>query len=326
MTDTSHPKRPRPGQFARWPIEPTVIAMFLAAAVCVGFSAVRYDHQKIDGMQPDAFWAMKAHWRYHEADIVIAGDSRVLTAVSTEAMQPSFPDRKIINFAFLGVGYGDDYLQAVRAALNTDGPAPMIVLGISPRSFTTGACEQKWFGPAYTKQHFLRRQLYQHAGPVLQATRPVDHADLMVSFGLAQPPAKRNFLHYHPDGWQSADTNMPHRDALDEYRAKFAPMKQGGEGPVSQKVVDNFMRAVAAWREEGLTVLAFRTPSCPEMLVVEAEHSGFDEAAFVSQFEDAGGRWLTVDQAAYDSYDGSHLATDAAPIFSADLATLMLDR
>jgi hypothetical protein len=324
MTETSHPKRPRPGQFARWPIEPTVIAMFLAAALCVGFSAIRYDHQVVDGMQPDAFWAMKADWRNHEADIVIAGDSRVLTAVSTEAMQTYFPNRRVINFAFLGVGYGKDYLQAARAALNTDGPSPTIVLGISPRSFTVGACEQKWFGPAY-KQHFLQRKLYQNAGDVLWATRPIDHADLMTSLGLAQPPAKQNVLHYHPDGWQSATSNKPHRDALDEYRAKFAPVKTGGEGPVSQEVIDAFMLTVAAWRAEGIAVMAFRTPSCPEMLVVEAEHSGFDEASFVRQFRAAGGTWLTVDQAAYASYDGSHLAVDDAPVFSADLAKLMLD-
>ena len=294
--------------------------MFLAAAISVGFSAIRYDHKVVDGMQPDAFWAMKAHWRYHKADIVIAGDSRVLTAVTTEAMQPTFPGQRIINFAFLGVGYGDDYLQAIRAALSTDGARPTVVLGISPRGLTVGACKQKWFKPAYTKQHFLRRQLYQHAGPVLRAVQPIDHADLMVSLGLAQPPAKRNFLHYHPDGWQSADTNMPHRDALDEYRAKFAP---DDEGPVSQAVVDNLMLTVAAWRAEGIRVLAFRTPSCPEMLDVEAEHSGFDEAAFIQQFTAAGGTWLTVDQAAYASYDGSHLSVSAAPIFSADLAKLM---
>ena len=321
MTDTMHPKRPRPGRYATWPIEPTVITMFLAAAICVGFSAIRYDHKKLDGMHPDAFWAMKADWRPSDADIVVAGDSRVLTAVTTEAMRPHLPDQRIINFAFLGVGYGDDYLQAAQNALNTDGPRPTIVLGISPRSLTEGACEQKWFGPAY-RQHFLRRQLYRRAGPVLRAVRPIEHADLMVTVGRAQPPGKRNVLHYHTDGWQSAGTNMPHRDALDEYRAKFDP---DDEGPVSQDVIDNVMQTVAAWRAEEITVLAFRTPSCPEMLDVEAEYSGFDEAAFIEQFTAAGGVWLTVDQAAYASYDGSHLAVDAAPIFSSDLAKLILE-
>ena len=275
-----------------------------------------------DGMHEDAFWAMKADWRPSDADLVVAGDSRVLTAVSTETMQPVLGERRIINFAFLGVGYGPDYLAAVRAALNTGADRPLIVLGISPRSLTEGACKQKWFGPRYD-QHFLQRQLLKRCSPILRFARPMDHADLMITLGLAPEPPKRNYLRYDTDGWQSADTNRPHRDAIEEYRTKFDP---DDEGPVRQYVIDGLMAAVAAWRAEGIEVLAFRTPSSTEMVKMEDKISGFDEDAFIRDFEAAGGTWLQIDQAAYASYDRSHLDVRSAPIFSADLAELIAEQ
>jgi hypothetical protein len=236
-------------------------------------------------------------------------------------MRAHLGDRRIINFAFLGVGYGGDYLDAARAALDITADRPTIVLGISPRSLTEGACEQKWFGPRY-EQHFLQRQLLKCSSAIMRFARPMDHADLMTTLGLADPPAKRNFLHYHADGWQSADTNQPHQNALEEYRAKFHP---DDEGPVSQAVIDGLIEAVKRWRAEGIIVYAFRTPSCSEMIDVENQVSGFDEMDFVERFVRAGGTWLVFDQDAYASYDGSHLDVRSAPAFSDDLAETLAE-
>ena len=302
--------------------ERALIALVIAAAICTTLDARRFHTVRRDGLHDDAFWALKVNWRNHDADVVIAGDSRVLTAVSTEAMHPHLGDRRIINFAFLGVGYGPDYLAAVRAALDTSADRPIIVLGISPRSFTEGACEQKWFGPRY-RQHFLQRQLLKRCSSILRFARPMDHADLMITLGLADPPGKRNDLYFHSDGWQSADTNQPHRDALDEYRTKFDP---DDEGPVSSAVIGGFIETVRSWRAEGIIVYAFRTPSCADMVAMEDEISGFDEADFVRRFAAAGGTWLPIDQTAYASYDGSHLDVRSAPAFSADLARAIAAR
>jgi len=293
-----------------------LIAVVIAAAIWTTLDARRFHVVQREGLHEDAFWALKADWRHGQADLVVAGDSRVLTAVSTEAMQPHLGDRQIINFAFLGVGYGPDYLDAVRAALNMDADRPTIVLGISPRSLTEGACEQKWFGPRY-EQHALQRTLLKHSSAILQFSRPMDHADLMITLGLADPPAKRNFLHYYADGWQSADADEHNLNALDEYRAKFDP---DDEGPVSQTIVDGLIEAVQRWRAEGIIVYAFRTPSCDEMIEVENKVSGFDEMDFIERFATAGGTWLVFNQDAYASYDGSHLDEESAPLFSADLA------
>ena len=296
--------------------ERTLIALVIAAAIWTTLDARRFHVVQRDGLHEDAFWALKADWRDGEADLVVAGDSRVLTAVSTEAMRPYLGDRRIINFAFLGVGYGPDYLDAVRAALDSGADRPTILLGISPRSLTEGACTQKWFGPRY-EQHTLQRYLLRHSSAILQFARPMDHSDLMITLGLAGPPAKRNFLRYHADGWQSADTNQPHDDALKEYRTKFDP---DDEGPVSQCIVDGLIEAVQRWRAEGITVYAFRTPSSAEMVEMEDDISGFDEMDFVERFTVAGGTWLAIDQDAYASYDGSHLDVRSAPVFSQGLA------
>ena len=296
--------------------ERALIAVVIAAAIWTTLDARRFHVVQRNGLHEDAFWALKADWRDSQADLVVAGDSRVLTAVSTKAMQPHLGDRRIINFAFLGVGYAEDYLDAVRATLNIDADRPTIVLGISPRSLTEGACRQKWFGPRYD-QHTLQRYLLKHSSAILQFARPMDHADLMITLGLAGPPDKRNFLRYHADGWQSADTNEPHRDALDEYRTKFDP---DDEGPVSQRIIDGLVEAVQRWRDEGITVYAFRTPSCAEMVAMEDDISGFDELDFIERFAAAGGTWLVIEQDVYASYDGSHLDVRSAPIFSEDLA------
>ncbi len=302
-----------------WRIDRTAIALVLALAIGVMFSSVRYDAQQWEGLYPDSFWAAKASWR-HNADVIVAGDSRVLTAVSPAAMAEHLTGRRIVNYAFLGVGYERQYIEAINKVLATDGPPPMIVLGVSPRSLTEGASKQKWFGPEM-KKHFLQRQLLAHSSDVLQATRPIDYADLMASLSLAQPRSERMILDYHADGWQSADMIPPNIElGLAEYATKYS---EAEEGPVRQKYIDQLLAAVKRWRAQGIAVYGFRPPSCAQMVALENRISGFDEASFVRQFQAAGGVWLPVSQTAYASYDGSHLDVRSAPVFSADLAKMI---
>lgn len=302
-----------------WRVDRTAIALVLALAIGVVFSSVRYDAQQWDGLYPDSFWAAKASWR-HNADVIVAGDSRVLTAISPAAMAQHLPGRRIVNYAFLGVGYETQYIEAIDKVLATDGPTPIIVLGVSPRSLTTGAAKQKWFGPEM-KQHFLQRALLANSSDILQATRPIDYADLMASLSLAQPRSERMILDYHADGWQSADMIPPDVElGLAEYETKFGDDE---EGPVRQEYIDQLLAAVKRWRAQGITVCGFRPPSCAQMVALENRISGFDEATFVPQFQAAGGIWLSVSQTAYASYDGSHLDVRSAPAFSADLAKML---
>ena len=57
------------------------------------------------------------------------------------------------------------------------------------------------------------------------------------------------------------------------------------------------------------------------MVELENRVSGFDEPAFAAAFQAAGGLWIhDLDQAAYLSFDGSHLDETAARQLSRDLA------
>ena len=56
------------------------------------------------------------------------------------------------------------------------------------------------------------------------------------------------------------------------------------------------------------------------MVALEKELSGFDEAAFVKRFKQAGGAWFSFSLDDYHSFDGSHLHRDSAVQFSKDLA------
>jgi hypothetical protein len=62
------------------------------------------------------------------------------------------------------------------------------------------------------------------------------------------------------------------------------------------------------------------TPSgSPEIVAIERDASGFDEATFRRRFAAAGGHWLHVAQFAYRTFDGVHLDAAAAERFSTDL-------
>lgn len=298
--------------------ERALIALLLSAGIIIALGMARYDWVERVGVAPEAFWTMKVGWR-GEADIVVAGDSRILCAVSPAAMAEVLPGRRILNYAFLGTGCEPTYLSAARSVLSPDSDRPTIVLGVSPRSLTKGATQQKWFAPVYD-QHVLKRRLSRHTGDIMYFFRAMTYAELLTTLGAAEGKAGRCFQDFRPDGWEATIIEPAHRGALEEYRTKFDPDQ---EGPVDQDVIDGLLEIVRRWRADGIAVYGFRPPSCLEMVAMENAISGFDEASFVRQFEAAGGVWVDVDQGAYSSYDGSHLDLNSAPQFSKDLAHLI---
>ena len=101
---------------------------------------------------------------------------------------------------------------------------------------------------------------------------------------------------------------------LDVYRRYFAERKVDGE------LVSGLLARVRTWRAQRVQVIGIRSPSSAEMLELEDEMSGFDERALAREFEAAGGRWITLADAAWPTQDGGHLTPEAARAFTRELS------
>jgi hypothetical protein len=156
--------------------------------------------------------------------------------------------------------------------------------------------------------------------PLLNSLAPLGEQDFTSAFSAqnTRPNQQGYYLEFHDDGWVASFT-IPEDplSALPSYREIFS------QTPVSPRLVQELVEQTRQWTQRGIQVFAFRVPSSQAMVDLENQMSGFDEAALVKAFEDAGGIWFPMPLAPYHSYDGSHLAKSAAEALSIDLAKLM---
>ncbi len=287
-----------------------VRSLLLAAALLAVFAALRPPAEI--GMYREAFWCHKASWK-NCADIVIAGDSRVGMGVSPAAMQDILGDKRIYNYGFNANGYSAAYLAAIEAVLDKQNPHPVIILGITPRSLTGGAAERNFF-TVYTRKSAWPRWANHHLAFLLRRTDTLSFSAVRRRLFHSEKALPQQY-EFFPDGWIATTTSVirPGRK-LDNYIREFK------DNPVDPAVVDGLMLQTRDWTGRNIRVVAFRVPTCAEMVEVENTHSGFDEAAFRARFEAAGGRWLPAAPSAYTSFDGSHLTRAGAEKLSRDLA------
>ena len=86
-------------------------------------------------------------------------------------------------------------------------------------------------------------------------------------------------------------------------------------------MIENLMKFTSRWTKSEIRVYGFLVPTCKQMVEIENELSGFNQAEFIAAFKKAGGIWIEFDPTAYDSFDGSHLQSESALEFSHDLAS-----
>jgi hypothetical protein len=269
---------------------------------------------------PDTFWAQKLLWG-PEFDVVVGGDSRVYRGVSPGAMQEFLPRRRIANFGFSSCGFTSSYLDAVESLLDPQSREETIVLGVTAHTLTPEAAKDNHFLRLARKKRF---ELLQMAwlGQVAWFFSPYGAEELADLFG--EETAGYSSV-WHADGWvASRKTPEDPTEAVRAYRRHAKRLKSRAR--VSDRIVKRFLQRVARWRDQGVRVYGFRPPIVPELAEVERRDMGFDETAFVRQFESAGGVWLAFQAGRYHSYDGSHLRDDAAVTFSKDLAAALVER
>ena len=287
----------------------------LAAVLVLAVSLAR--PRDLGGMPVPAFWANKLlqEARY---DLVLLGDSRVYRGLSpaemAREMAAESPAPRIFNFGFSSVGLTEDYLAAGAALLDPSATRPMLLIGVTPLSLTARATRDNGYLDRAARP---RRDLWldRWFGVVPHVLAPLPLREWPTLRPGGDAGRVRYLQRFHEDGWV-ASRKVPERP--DEAVAPYREVLAGEE--VSDLVEGDFLAQVADWRVRGVAVFAFRPPTTEAMRAVEADVTGFEESAFADRFESAGGRWIEVDPAAYDSYDGSHLREASALALSRDVA------
>lgn len=268
------------------------------------------------GLYPSVFWTMKLEWK-NCADVVAAGDSRTGLGVSPAALGESLgaKDWRIRNYAFNACGFSYKYLDAIENVLDRTGQK-IILLGITPRSLTHSAMKENFF-LEYAKISPEQRVLDRWFSPALRFTDKLSFDDIWDEI-LDDPRRSLLLQDFHPDGWVASDqTKIRPDQKIDNYVRLF----QGN--PQDERILADLLRKVKSWHAAGIKVFAFRPPTLQKMVDLEDQHSGFNQAEFVAQFEQAGGVWLEVNQNGYETYDGSHLRRQSAEKLSRDLGEMI---
>jgi hypothetical protein len=231
-------------------------------------------------------------------------------------MARSLPSLRILNFGFDNAGFSREYLAALEGVLDSTSGRRIIVLGITPHSLTQGTGGRFVARKSRLNKRpaFLRR-----AGGLktawfanLTAAVPLNQAFLFLTGSHRLP---RHEGVYHQDGWLAARLTPEQPNQGFEVARRWYVNNR-----VDPALAEGVISQTRRWTNQGIRVYGFRPPTVPEMVRLEDELGGFNEADFVREFTEAGGRWLRMDQTSYHTYDSSHLDRDAAADFSDDLA------
>lgn len=288
----------------------TVFTAFLSATVVL--TNFRWDSftlhpQRIESGLHERFWQLKIR-DWSSANLLILGDSRANQGVSPALLagQQNGHDWKARNLAFNAGGLNPDIYELADRRLAARGGPRVILLAVSPLALTDEGSRNKHYRtlckrPWSTALAFI---LFPKAMGVLSR----EELDLTIKMypGLQE---------YHDDGWMAVlripgeypEANLSWYNELFDF------------GKVMPELLRDLYEQTERWSEEGVNVFAFRPPVSAAMRAIEAQKSGFDEGAFVRDFEARGGRWIDIDPSNYRTFDNCHLYRSEAVRLSREL-------
>lgn len=290
--------------------------IILAIILLITMGSLRPDESS--GLFPDQYSALKSRWR-HCADIVLAGDSRVLIGLSPAEMSKTFKNKRIYNYGFDSAWFSEEYLKAVEDVLDPQSSERMIILAITPHSLTSrrdGKSDKPFEVPVLSRQDEL---FNRYLARIMHFFQPLSFKNALEGLipAIADSHTTRK---YYEDGWISVQ-----REPINESRNSKRYRSYYTDRTVAEKNISSLLKCITDWQSRGIKVVGVLFPTCKEMYELENQISGFDEKEFASRFEQAGGKWISVDQTKYVSYDGSHLQKDSAVRFSNDFARFLYE-
>ena len=260
----------------------------------------------VSGMPEDQFWAVK-YSHTNDADIVLAGCSRVYRGLSPRAIKSVIPGVRVINFGFSATSYEPNYFRAVDRVLAGNSKRKIIVMGVAPHNFKHSNAESNGFLDL-KKQNAACIELAKQFGSVAHYTRPLSLSGAKSLLTGRQYSLDSGYFQvFHEDGWVESKKIPENPSEL------VADFKKGAiEEPPDPELVNQLLNQVRKWHADGIQVYGLRIPTSAAMREVEDTFSRFNESSFKHKFETAGGIWIPVPLDGYDSYDGSHLRADSA--------------
>ena len=245
-------------------------------------------------------------------DIVFLGDSRVLTGIN-----PEFFEQKLhcsaYNASFSGGGLnGQIYKHTAEKLLSSNTAAPRaVILGITAMNMGTAARGNYQYNQI-TKELLSQRSnmISDYVEIPFQKIRTKDVKALFKKKKPTTVPYANGYLERFAKVRKKAQES-----SIKAYTISFKSYT------FSQESLQELIEYIKLWKNDNITVFAFRPPVNIAMDTLENESGKCDFALIRNSIEQAGGIWLDVDdRESYNSYDSSHLASHEAIRLSQDLS------
>lgn len=253
--------------------------------------------------------------------ILIFGDSRMYRGVNPAILEEKF-HIPAYNVAVSGAGMTATMFRYFND--NKLSPHPglkIVILGISPHSLNQKQRNNRHFNSLLKKAEQISPFQFGQIDYLKIFFKPMDQRRFReIRHKILKKEKKDAFFSLIPiwiNGAFFHDVNYKQKwfnDGLTQYRENTAI------GKFSEESLSDLCSWTRKWTEKGILVFGLRPPTSSQMEAIENQLPGYNEQNVKTEFEKAGGIYLSFPRDAYQTYDASHLNKVNANRFSKDLA------
>lgn len=258
------------------------------------------------------FWTKKT-FAPSKFNVVLMGDSRVYRGLSPEVMKKELPGMKILNFGFSDGSLNEIMCRATEKKLARDEQLKVIVLGISPNTITGYTQSNKQYLQELTRP---KEEIFEslYLNPLLYWFSSTTPQKLIKKTNSKKPTSYYNSK-YNMNGYvESEKFPVDTIEAISLYIKDFTNYK------VEEKYMKQLFIQVNKWAKKGIIVIGYRPPVSQPMVELENTLGRYNKKAIQHGIENAGGHWLELNSANFQTYDGSHLDKQSAIKLSEKIA------
>lgn len=261
-------------------------------------------------MMRDSFWASKIDSKA-EYDIIYVGDSRVYRGIDPDLIEKE-TGLKGFNFGFSSAGLDSALIFESCKRLKPNGKK-ILLIGVSANAFLPSSLENEHFNSILKWKGadiWIRRHLY----PKL---RYFDHR--AVSDLYKHLKGEHYYEDYRTHNGFAASSKVPSdsNSAIDAYRMQFERESYNKSAEL------RFKKILFRLKRENIRCVLVRIPCSSAMIELEDNAVGGKIELLLEDLEREGFQVVRTSSEAMKSYDGSHLDSTSAALFSRQLAELL---
>ncbi len=286
-----------------------ILSMLL---IVTGVFIVKYfkiDYTPTNKQAEKNYWIKKTHTK-EKFQIIYGGDSRVHRGVDPQTIE-EITGYKGLNLAYSSGGFSAEYFDFISSKLEEKPKKRIIVLGLTPFSFTPDALKNEAFNQYLSKDRFTIFSTHYLSG-ITSFFSSITAFDIIKKIKRSN---HGNYFDFRDNGF-IASYKIPSDSTEGDqvYSGKF------DQNRFDTQAFDVFLKSVKKARVSGIDIFAFRPLTTQSVKQIENTQSGYKENQVKERFEQAGGKWLSFSNRGYYIYDGSHLDSTSAIRFSEQLA------